>query len=212
VTVPAITRDWVTGLAVVRRCPPPVEVFYGLRVDVGRPRERTRHILLRVDEDSVRTVGRATEPYTRMKAFLPAQRLRAWLGPQWEPDGIEYLMTTALRPSAMPVPEGYAVTSAVDDGVTTVRMLTADGQVAAAGYVGVTDGIAVFDRIETDTDHRRRGLGTAVMRALTAAALHEGAREAVLGATDDGRALYERLGWTVRATMAGFVVAATVTG
>ena len=49
------------------------------------------------------------------------------------------------------------------------------------------------------------------MQALTAAALGEGAREAVLGATDDGRALYERLGWTVRATMAGFVVAATVT-
>ena len=77
-------------------------------------------------------VGQATEPYTRMKAFLPVPCLRTWLGPHWEPDGIEYLMTATLGPSATPVPEGYAVTCAVEDGVTTVRVLTAADEVAAA--------------------------------------------------------------------------------
>jgi GNAT superfamily N-acetyltransferase len=89
-------------------------------------------------------------------------------------------------------------------------VFTDAGEVAADGYVGVTDGVAVFDRIATDAGHRRLGLGTAVMRALTEVAVRDGARRSVLGATDDGRALYERLGWTVEATLAGFVVAPAV--
>ncbi len=49
------------------------------------------------------------------------------------------------------------------------------------------------------------GLGTVVMAELERHALDAGLTRAVLGATGDGRALYERLGWDVGATLAGAV-------
>ena len=71
-----------------------------------------------------------------------------------------------------------------------------DGTLAASGYAAETDEVFAYDRIVTSADHRRRGLGTAVMSLLG----HSGTDRrmpSVLVATDQGRALYESLGWRV---------------
>ena len=60
-------------------------------------------------------------------------------------------------------------------------------------------GSAVFDQIVTDEGHRRLGLGTVVMVKLDALAEKSGVTERLLVATEAGRALYERLGWSVLA-------------
>ncbi|MFJ8495383.1 GNAT family N-acetyltransferase [Streptomyces sp. NPDC094038] len=51
------------------------------------------------------------------------------------------------------------------------------------------------DQILTAPVHQRRGLGSAVMGALQQQALAAGATRTVLGASPQGRALYESLGW-----------------
>jgi GNAT superfamily N-acetyltransferase len=84
--------------------------------------------------------------------------------------------------------------------VSTATVLTASGEVAAIGRVVRVGDFAIYDRIETHTDHRRRGLGRAVMKALEEIArapgvTKEGATQGVLVATAEGRALYESLGW-----------------
>uniref|UniRef100_UPI000AC6FF97 GNAT family N-acetyltransferase n=1 Tax=Streptomyces sp. NRRL B-24085 TaxID=1709476 RepID=UPI000AC6FF97 len=78
---------------------------------------------------------------------------------------------------------------------------------AARGQTAPTGATAVFDRIETAPAHRRRGLGSVVMRTLQGAAAAAGARTGVLAGTPAGRALYESLGWHVQAplTSAKFV-------
>ncbi|MFD9068413.1 GNAT family N-acetyltransferase [Kitasatospora purpeofusca] len=58
------------------------------------------------------------------------------------------------------------------------------------------------DQIETAPAHRRRGLGSVVMRALEDAGHRHGAATGLLVATPEGKALYSTLGWTLRATMA----------
>ena len=205
--VPEQTRSWVTGLALARRGPAPVEVPWGLRVDTGRSRERVRHVLLRTDEAAVRAAaaGAADVPYTWIKAFVAPGQVAAWLGPAWQSGGPEFLMTADLRGSAPQVPGGYAVSAETGDGVTHVRVHTADGEVAAAGYAAVVGAVAVIDRVATDPAHQRRGLGTLVMRALAVSAVEAGARTAVLTATVEGRALYESLGWRMCAQLANFV-------
>jgi GNAT superfamily N-acetyltransferase len=54
---------------------------------------------------------------------------------------------------------------------------------------------AVFDRIETDLAHRRRGLGRTIMSELARLAFQDGASRGALVATPDGRALYSAMGW-----------------
>ena len=63
----------------------------------------------------------------------------------------------------------------------------------------------MVDQVSTEPAHQRRGLGTVVMRALANAALEAGSSTGILGATNQGRALYETLGWKVHAPLAGFV-------
>lgn len=70
-----------------------------------------------------------------------------------------------------------------------------DGELAARGYVSVVDDYAVYDRIVTEERFRRRGLGSYVMRALTAGVLEDDVTMGLLMASADGRALYEFLGW-----------------
>lgn len=71
----------------------------------------------------------------------------------------------------------------------------AHGEIAARGSVAAVGEHAVFDRIGTAERFRRRGLGTFVMRALTAAVLEDHVTTGLLMASAEGRALYEVLGW-----------------
>ncbi len=48
----------------------------------------------------------------------------------------------------------------------------------------------------TDPKHQRRGLGSTLMRALSNHALGLGMSGGLLVGSDEGRALYEHLGWT----------------
>ena len=66
-------------------------------------------------------------------------------------------------------------------------------------------GSFIYDRIETAQDHRRKGLGAAVMIAL-ASARKSLATPQLLVATEDGRGLYANLGWTVLAPFAAATI------
>jgi GNAT superfamily N-acetyltransferase len=76
--------------------------------------------------------------------------------------------------------------------------------VAASGHVSVVGDFAIFDRIITSPDFRRRGLGSLVMRALVALALEHDIEHGLLVASIDGQALYRYLGWTPLGTVMTF--------
>jgi GNAT superfamily N-acetyltransferase len=103
---------------------------------------------------------------------------------------------TSSNPS---LPPDYHISVEAEYGGYVVRVIHASGELAASGRVAVHAGCAVFDQIVTDEAHRRLGLGNVVMLNLDAVAEQAGATDRLLVATKAGRALYERLGWTVLA-------------
>ncbi|MBZ6472468.1 GNAT family N-acetyltransferase [Streptomyces griseocarneus] len=195
-------RAWVAGWSVSRDAPAPVEVPGGFRIDVGLPGHVRRYVLPEADPAVLRDLMAAvTEPGTWIKVCAPAGRVTPSLTPRWEVRDPEFMMSTTLRPADVTAPDGYAVRTVTEGGVTGAEVIAPDGSVAASGRTGRTGAVAVFDRIATDAAHRRRGLGSLVMRALSAAALERGAEHGVLVATRDGLALYGALGWDLRATV-----------
>jgi ribosomal protein S18 acetylase RimI-like enzyme len=212
--VTRLARRWVLGWAVSRGTEPPVEQAEGFRIDVGLPHHVARYVLLDADEAAVeaavrKVAGSVTVPNTWLKAFVAPELVASWLSPGWTSGPPTFLMATGLRPSEVHAPDGYAVTTKTEAGVTFVRVLSADGAVAARGQIAVTGESAVVDQVETDPAHQRRGLGSLVMRTLANDAVAQGASTGVLGASAEGRALYEALGWKVHAPLAGFVYRAT---
>ena len=85
--------------------------------------------------------------------------------------------------------------------VTQVHIIAPNGDLAANGSAAETTDAFIYDRIETASDHRRKGLGIAVMSALESARKSFSAPQ-LLVATEDGRSLYTSLGWTVIAPFA----------
>lgn len=201
-----LAHSWVDGWTVSRRVPKPVDEPWGLSIQVGLPDQMVRHVLLDADTETARGLIRSvTGPATCVKAFLAPDVMRPWFSPEWAPTDPGFLMAVDLRPSAVPAPRGYTATTETADGVIGVRIRAADGELAARGQVGLTGAAGVFDQIVTEEAHRRLGLGTVVMGALTDAALENGATTGLLGATEQGRALYETLDWKVLAPLTGFI-------
>jgi GNAT superfamily N-acetyltransferase len=202
----AIGRAWVAGWVVSHGSPQPVPEPGGLRIEVGAPGHAVRHVLFDADDATIRALAESvTIPTTSIKGLMESGNLARLLSPDWTPDPPHFLMTASLRAASVRIARGYTLTVEQERGVTCARVLAAYGSVAARGKVAVTGETCVFDTIETEPDHQRRGLGSAVMTALTNAAMDLGAATGILSATVQGRALYETLGWHVAGPLSGFV-------
>lgn len=118
-----------------------------------------------------------------------------------------WLMTTALG-------SGSAKDFALPDYTASLfreRSISVDlrdqhGEVGATGRAAIIGRWCVFDQIVTAEGHRRRGLGSEVMRLLSREATLLGADMGLLVATDDGRALYRRLGWSQEGAVTSAVI------
>ncbi|KJK33450.1 hypothetical protein UK23_45985 [Lentzea aerocolonigenes] len=187
-----IIADWVWGWALSRGTPDPVTEHDGYRIDVGLPHHRVRYVLPDPRDAGPRAAG-LTEPGTWLKICGTAE-----LDSRWTVAAPEYLMSTPVKP-AQPVtpPDPYVVELHSAGKVHDVVVRTRNGEHAAKGRVAVHHNAAVMDMVETDPAHQRRGLGSVVMAELSNVASNHGAARAVLVATESGRALYEKLGWTV---------------
>ncbi|TDD65213.1 N-acetyltransferase [Jiangella aurantiaca] len=181
-------------------------------VDIGLPDRMSETIVLSIDPDLYALIAqRVAEPGhwltapTADRARTEAAAAAAGftlLAPEW-------LMSRALdgHPRHEP-PDGYETWLSGQEPMVVAEIVTAGGEaraLAAKGHLALSgegDADAVADRIFTVPEHRRRGLGTVVMGALTAAARERGARNGLLVASQEGRKLYERLGWRVEAEMA----------
>ncbi|MEV7093221.1 GNAT family N-acetyltransferase [Amycolatopsis sp. NPDC051045] len=187
-----ILGAWVHGWAVSRATPEPLPEPDGYRVDVGLPGHRVRY-LLRSPATVASRARTVASPGTWLKTCGPRPAVLAGLTPAWTAEETEYLMAFEGAPPEVAVPAPYSVTVTGDGPVWEVLVTSGDVP-AARGRVAVASGVAVFDKIETEPEHRRRGLGRVVMHRLGVAA---GADSSVLLASEAGRGLYSSLGWRV---------------
>lgn len=203
-----IVRSWIDGWVVSRGAAPPLVEPWGYTIDVGMAEHVTRHVLDAVNDDvDERTVRKVAAGVTgtgvRLKVFDDPATVGGWLGEGWwvDPDP-GYLMSVPLTATATPaVPDGYRLRVWTRGGVTRVLLAAPDGSWAARGQLAPTGRTAVVDQVATSPAHRRRGLGSFVMRTLLQEAVAQGAERGVLAGTPDGRALYEALGWRVEALL-----------
>ncbi|GLZ80264.1 hypothetical protein Afil01_50710 [Actinorhabdospora filicis] len=212
VVLSPLIRDWQAGWGLARSLSPAADVPGGLKATLGLPGRAHEYIALG-DEPSVvtglaREVATGAEPswltvmtgdLDRTVALMRAEGLAPFAE-------TETFMTTGLGGHPRrEAPEGYAVAVTVEDrggaGGLVRAEVTRDGELAASGVMAVVGATGVAHTIATDPAHRRRGLGSVVMAALSGAAVGAGASVGVLIASADGERLYTSLGWDVLATV-----------
>lgn len=98
-------------------------------------------------------------------------------------------------------PRGYRLVVRHVGPVLEARVLDEAGELAASAWAAETPGALVFDRVVTEPEHQRKGLGRLMMSGLQAAKRDPASLD-LLVATEQGRRLYESLGWRVRSPFA----------
>ena len=194
---PAIVRIWVEGWALTRQVAPPIFEKGAYRIEVGLPDQKRRHVFPDCS-DWVRHHAEAiSEPAIFLKVCAPPEFVQPNLPPRWHIQSLGFMMLLSgrMQGETTTVPDGYAYDHQMYDGVTVVNILDVDGEVAATGRIAFPGELAVYDRIRTHDNHRRKGLARSIMKRLESISHARGIRRAALVATPDGRALYEPLGW-----------------
>jgi GNAT superfamily N-acetyltransferase len=196
----ALIERWLAGRSLARGLPLPVHHAGGLCVEVGTAGELRRHVFLDAGPALQACASQTHAPHIFVKAAVEPGVMRAALPERWKTEDVAYLMLgpTAMSGAAVLAP-GYRVSLEAEHGGYIARVTHVSGELAASGRAALHAGCAVFDQIVTEEAHRRLGLGTVVMQTLDALAERASVTERLLVATEAGRALYERLGWSVLA-------------
>jgi ribosomal protein S18 acetylase RimI-like enzyme len=199
-----LLRRWVEGWRLCRGLDPVIEYDDSLAVVLRLP-GRERELFALTDDPAVvdRLAAGAIEDVwltvTTQDGDGAAQRLtEAGLEPFTEQ---KLLMSIGLRDHPQPATTSYDLATRSEGPLEYVRVLAADGTIAAQGMASIVDNVAVMHDIQTDPAHRRRGLGSVVMGELSRRAVERGAESGLLMATVEGVHLYRSLGWLPEATM-----------
>jgi ribosomal protein S18 acetylase RimI-like enzyme len=192
----SLIERWLTGWSLSRGLLPPVHQDGGLVVEVGKPDQLRRHVFLDAGQALQACADRIHAPHIFLKAPVAPDVLRRALPERWRIEPPGHLMACpAPMTSHVTLPPAYRLAFETQKDAHVVRVIHTSDEQAASGRLVVHGRCAIFDQIETAEHHRRRGLGTVVMQALDSIAIRTGASERLLVATDNGRALYSRLGW-----------------
>lgn len=192
---PELVCAWLSARSVARRLPRPVADFGGFRVDTNGEKEVRRWVFSGL-VDGIGDLGRSIrEPRHLIKLCGTTDELASVLPPHWTVEGGRWFMTLDNAPAALELlPPGYRLDTFRDGAVTKIEIRTQSGELAANGHAAETVDAFVYDRIETDVAHRRRGLARSIMAVLGSCRESQSAPQLLI-ATPEGEKLYSSMGW-----------------
>lgn len=186
--------SWLSARSIARGLPAPVPDYGGYRVDTNSAAEIRRWVFSQVGAGLVQLGHSINQPRHFLKLCDSAEKLRSILPARWQLSTSGYFMQACGDPTKRSMAAGYTAETERRSEVVEVRIRSGSGELAASGYAVETQDVFIYDRIVTTPQHRRKGLGSAVMATLHQAKQSSDKPE-LLVATEDGRALYTTLGW-----------------
>ncbi|OPC22379.1 GNAT family N-acetyltransferase [Elizabethkingia bruuniana] len=196
-----LIEKWLNGWSVSRGVSLPVKYKSGFKIEVGWEEQKSRYVFPFLNKDLIDLAESIEEPWVFLKVCAPCNELTEILPDRWtiQPQG--YLMMSENNPEKFEnriLADGYSMETEIsDDGVYLIKIKDKNNGLASSGRVVCTDGWAIYDRIETSQSHQRKGLGSYLFTELQKIAERKGIENNILVATEQGRLLYESLGWKV---------------
>lgn len=199
---------WAFGYCAARGYAHPVSATTppALWFDAGKPDQAGRFILGNASGEAATAAFAAVDaPHIYVDIAAPRGTILPHIPLHWQPRDAMWLMAAGTdMPEARPTPDFIIE---VDESAQRFEAMArdSDGALAARGVLGIHGTTAVYDQIVTEPQFGRRGLGSAIMAELGRQAARRGVTECLLVATSDGKALYERLGWTLRSDIVSVI-------
>lgn len=207
---PDILKKWLTAWSLSRELPLPIAFKSGFKVEVGDTKQKERYVFPELNEDFIELSNTINEPWIFLKTFAYSEEIKSRVSEKWtfQPQG--YFMMCS-EPMVFPnhhLDTEYKFEFDHYKSTFVVRIMTQNNEVVAIGRVVLVDDIAVYDRIITESNHRRKGLATIIIKELEKIAHSKGITKSILVATEEGKQLYQPLGWEVHSLYTSIVIVA----
>ncbi|WP_294279977.1 GNAT family N-acetyltransferase [uncultured Chryseobacterium sp.] len=203
-----IVEKWLRAWSLSRDLPMPQRYASGYRVNVGEPKQKVRYVFPELNNDFFSLARTVDESWIFLKVCAPYEEFRQLIPTHWivQPQGYMMYCNSRMNFGNNAMPDGYSIDiQRLSPEKCTVRIIY-ENKEAAIGRLIIIDGIAFYDRIVTEEKHRRKGLAKKIMAVLEDIALSEGIQHNFLVATEQGRLLYESLGWTLYSVYTSVVI------
>lgn len=204
-----LLERWLKGWSISRGRPLPEAWKSGYRVLVGEQKQKARYVFPQVNEDFIRLSESIYEPWIYLKVCASPEEFSMLIPQRWkiQPQGYMMYGPEKMVIHEKPLPEGYSMeTLQQKPDSFVVKINTGDREEAAIGRLIIVDGLAIYDRIKTEKGHRRKGLATQLINELRRIAVSKGVSENFLVATEQGKLLYESLGWKIYSLYTSIVI------
>lgn len=205
-----VVEKWLKAWSLSRKLPFPVNFKSGFKIDVGYEKQKARYVFSDLNDDFIQLSKSINEPWVFLKVCAAAHEIKPVISKKWiiQPQG---LMMYCFHPMNIPMTslsDDYKLEFSHYNSTYVVRIVDKKGEPAAIGRVVLVDNLAVYDRISTEINHRRKGLATFLMKELEKIALSKGVFKNFLVATEEGKFLYESLGWKLYCLYTSIVIIA----
>ncbi|VFA40956.1 GNAT family N-acetyltransferase [Chryseobacterium indologenes] len=203
-----IVEKWLKGWCLSREVSFPVQYKSGFYVFVGDEKQKERYVFPEPDEDFFQLTRSIDEPWVYLKVNTPPEEWIQRIPEKWELQPQGYLMTCfqPMNFGTISLANGYHLEFSEYNSTYVVKAVAENGEQASIGRVSLTDDVAVYDRIVTEVKHQRKGLASFLLKELEKIALSKGFFNNLLVATEEGRLLYETLGWKVYCLHSSIVI------
>lgn len=205
-----VVEKWLKAWSLSRELPLPVSYKSGFQIDVGYEKQKTRYVFSELNEDFIRLSKNIDEPWVFLKVCAAAHEIKPVISEKWiiQPQGFMMYCFHTMNIPMNGLSDDYKLEFDHYNSTYVVRIVDKKGKPAAIGRVVLVDDWAVYDRISTEINHRRKGLATFLMKELEKIALSKGVFKNFLVATDEGKFLYESLGWKLYSLYTSIVITA----
>ncbi|TZF98849.1 GNAT family N-acetyltransferase (plasmid) [Chryseobacterium panacisoli] len=203
-----IVENWLKGWCLSREVSFPVQYKSGFHVMVGDETQKERFVFPQLNDDFFQLADSIDEPWVYLKVSASPEEFEGKIPERWKLQAQGYMMT-CFHPMNFPeisLAEGYHLEFSEYNTTFVVRIVAENGEQASIGRVSLINTVAVYDRIITEKNHQRKGLASFLLKELEKIALSKGFSKNLLVATEEGKLLYETLGWKVYCLHSSIVI------
>lgn len=207
---PDMVAQWLKAWSLSRRLPLPMRYKSGFKVEVGDVQQKARYVFTELNDDVITLSQSIDEPWVFLKICAGPEALQQRLPGKWlvQPQGYMMCCNGPMSIPDVRLPDNYSLAFDQYPATFVVKVMSPAGIVASIGRVVLVGDMAVYDRIATDANHRRKGLATFVMKELEKIAAGHGVFNNFLVATEAGKSLYQLLGWELYSLYTSVVIPA----
>ncbi|MEO8239739.1 MAG: GNAT family N-acetyltransferase [Flavobacterium sp.] len=203
-----VVEKWLKAWSLSRELPLPVSFTSGFQIDVGYEKQKNRYVFSELNDDFIQLSKNIDEPWIFLKVCASANEIKPVISEKWtiQPQGFMMYCFHTMNIPTTGLSDDYKLEFDHYNSTYVVRIVDKKGEPAAIGRIVLVDDLAVYDRISTEINHRRKGLATFLMKELEKIALSKGVFKNFLVATDEGKFLYESLGWKLYSPYTSIVI------